>query len=139
MLYLSESYLSICHEREGLLKAFEQYIEFLATFREKAVGDALSTMKFQNSARLELDAYGTKLGQLEEKKLKTFARAPGKSEGSSLEKELKSTRLKFQDAKVKYQNLSTSLIDKSGLLDLKKGVDFAAHIQKIREGKSSSY
>lgn len=30
--------------------------------------------------------------------------------------------------------MSTQLIDKAGLLDLKKGVDFAAHLAKIREG-----
>lgn len=136
MLYLSQSYMTICHDRQSLISSYEQYLEFLSTFKTKAVGDALSTMKKQNASRLELDAYGSKLGQLEERKLKTFARAPSASESSALEKDLKSTRVKFQDAKTKYQNLSTSLIDKSGLLDLKKGVDFAAHIAKIREGIS---
>ena len=65
---------------------------------------------------------------------RTFARAPGPSESAALEKELNGVRTKFQDAKNKYTSLSTSLIDKAGLLDLKKGVDFAAHIQKIRQG-----
>jgi hypothetical protein len=65
---------------------------------------------------------------------RTFARTPGPSESASLEKDLGNVRSKFQDAKQKYQNYSTSLIDKAGLLDLKKGVDFAAHIEKIRQG-----
>ncbi|KAJ3364577.1 hypothetical protein HDU91_002516 [Kappamyces sp. JEL0680] len=129
MLYLSQSYHQVCAERSLLVSAYEQYAEFLKTFKKKAIGDALETMKKQHSARLELDAYGSKLGQLEEKKLK---------EGASLEKELTACRTRFQEAKNTYQNYSTSLIDKAGLLDLKKGVDFAAHIQKIRQGKASS-
>ncbi|KAJ3305429.1 hypothetical protein HDV03_001523 [Kappamyces sp. JEL0829] len=124
MLYLSQSYHQVCAERSLLVSAYEQYAEFLKTFKKKAIGDALETMKKQHSARLELDAYGSKLGQLEEKKLK---------EGASLEKELTACRTRFQEAKNTYQNYSTSLIDKAGLLDLKKGVDFAAHIQKIRQ------
>ena len=51
-----------------------------------------------------------------------------------LEKELARQRTQFQESKTKYQQLSTSLIDKSGLLDMKKGVDFAAHLAKVREG-----
>ncbi len=135
MLYLSQSYSEVCRERALLIAAYEQYAEFLTTFKVKAIGDALQTMKKQHQSRLELDAYGSKLGQLEEKKLKTFARSPSPSESATLEKDLTATRTKFQDAKSKYQNLSTSLIDKAGLLDMKKGVDFAAHIQRIREGK----
>jgi hypothetical protein len=134
MLHLSQSYTQICSERSALILAYEQYAEFLRTFKDKAIADALVTMKKQHTARLELDAYGSKLGALEEKKLKTFAKAPSPSEAATLEKELGGVRAKFQDAKNKYQQLSTGLIDKAGLLDLKKGVDFAAHIQKIREG-----
>ena len=33
---------------------------------------------------------------------------------------------------MKYQQQSTALIDKAGLLDLKKGADFSAHLSKIR-------
>jgi len=133
MLHLSRSYQQVCQERAALILAYEQYAQFLMTFKDKAVADALHTMKKQHQARVELDAYGSKLGQLEEKKLKTFAKSPSPSESASLEKELTGCRSKFQDAKQKYQQMSTSLIDKAGLLDLKKGVDFAAHIQKIRE------
>ncbi len=70
MLYLSQSYHDICRERSALISAYEIYVEFLLTFKKKAIGDALDTMKKQHAARLELDAYGSKLGQLEEKKLK---------------------------------------------------------------------
>lgn len=133
MLYLSQSYFQVCAERNALILAYDQYAEFLRTFKDKAIADALVTMKKQHIARLELDAYGSKLGGLEEKKLKTFARTPSPSEAAALEKELGGVRNKFQDAKTKYQQLSTGLIDKAGLLDMKKGVDFAAHIQRIRE------
>ncbi len=70
MLHLSSSYQTICNERSVLIAAYEQYAQFLHTFQRKAVGDALDTMKKQHASRLELDAYGSKLGQLEEKKLK---------------------------------------------------------------------
>jgi hypothetical protein len=72
MLHLSRSYQQVCQERAALILAYEQYAQFLKTFKDKAVTDALHTMKKQHQARLELDAYGSKLGQLEEKKLKYF-------------------------------------------------------------------
>lgn len=118
-----------------MIQAYEGYLDFLRTFRKKAIGDSLETMKKQNYARLELDSYGSKLGQLEEKKLKTFARAPtlSNSEASSLEKELEIIRLRFQAAKSTYQGISTQLIDKAGLLEMKKAIDFGTHLQRIRE------
>jgi hypothetical protein len=141
MLYLSDSYAGICRERAALIQAYEHYHTFLGTFKDKAIADALITMKKQHASRVELDAYGTKLGQMEEKKLKylvnncrSIARSPGPSEQAALEKELTVHRSRFQDAKQKYQQLSTSLIDKSGLLILKKNVDFEANLRRIREG-----
>ena len=70
MMYLANSYTMICKERDSLIMAYEHYALFLGTFKDKAIADALITMKRQHSARLELDAYGSKLGQMEEKKLK---------------------------------------------------------------------
>jgi hypothetical protein len=70
MLHLSESYQQVCDERDVLIQAYDQYAIFLRTFKEKAIGDAIITMKRQHNARVELDAFGSKLGQLEEKKLK---------------------------------------------------------------------
>ncbi|KAH6566138.1 hypothetical protein BASA50_006277 [Batrachochytrium salamandrivorans] len=136
MMQLSLSYKALVDERMPLVQSYEQYIKFLGTFREKAVGDALETMKKQQISRLELDSYGSRLGQLEEKKLKAFAKAPGTfslGESSSAEKELNTTRQRFQDAKNKYQAMSTQMIDKAGLLVMKRDVDFSAHIRKIVE------
>lgn len=62
--------MSVCKERTLLIQAYDHYAAFLETFRKKAIADALATMKLQHTSRLELDAYGSKLGQLEEKKLK---------------------------------------------------------------------
>lgn len=132
MLHLSASYSTVCNERNSLILAYEQYATFLNTFKNKAIADAIITIKKQYNARVELDAFGSKLGQLEEKKLKTFARAPSPTEAANLEKDLGASRSKFQDAKLKYQQQSTALIDKAGLLDLKKGADFSAHLSKIR-------
>lgn len=70
MLHLAQSYHDVVRERCALISAYDQYADFLNTFNKKAVGDVLDTMKKQHQSRLELDAYGSKLGQLEEKKLK---------------------------------------------------------------------
>eukprot|EP00842_Homolaphlyctis_polyrhiza_P002346 jgi/Hompol1/3111/HPOL_003153-RA len=134
MLQLSESYRVVSDERAPVLQSYEQYQEFIRIFREKAVGDALETIKKQAVSRLELDSFGSRLGQLEEKKLKAFAKSPGSfSTDSASERELDSTRTKFHEAKSRYQSLSTSLIDKAGLLQLKRDVDFSAHLRKIVE------
>jgi hypothetical protein len=36
-------------------------------------------------------------------------------------------------AKASYQNFSTQLIDKAGLLQLKRMVDFGSHLERVRE------
>lgn len=138
MAELGQAYNESCQQRLPLVRAYEHYLEFLKTFREKAIGDSLETMKRQQQARVELDAYGSKLGQLEEKKLKAFAKSPGvfnatHDTNSPLEREVAVNRQRFTEAKNRYQSLSTQLIDKAGLLDMKKGVDFAAHLKKIVE------
>lgn len=70
LIYLASSYQSVCAERVPLIHAYETYLEFINTFRKKAIGDSIETLKKQHIARLELDSYGSKLGHLEEKKLK---------------------------------------------------------------------
>jgi hypothetical protein len=72
LVYLAASYQSVCSERVPLIQSYETYLEFINTFRKKAIGDAIETMKKQHTARLELDSYGSKLGHLEERKLKYY-------------------------------------------------------------------
>ncbi|KAL2918168.1 Glycerophosphocholine phosphodiesterase [Polyrhizophydium stewartii] len=136
MMQLSLSYKAITEERQPVIQSYEQYYEFLRTFREKAIGDALETMKKQQVSRLELDSYGSRLGQLEEKKLKAFAKSPGTfslggDSASATERELDTTRQRFQESKNRYQSLSTQMIDKAGLLHMKRDVDFSAHIRAV--------
>ncbi|KAI8930277.1 Arfaptin-like domain-containing protein [Entophlyctis helioformis] len=133
MSELSQVYRTVSEERMPLIQSYEQYSQFLTVFREKAIVDALDTMKKQQVARLELDGYGSKLGQLEEKKLKTFAKSPGTfgMSDSSNERELETTRQRFQDAKNRYQSMSTQMIDKAGLLQMKREVDLSAHLRKV--------
>jgi hypothetical protein len=95
MVYLANSYQDVCSDRQSLIQAYESYLEFITVFRKKAIGDSVETMKKQHIARLELDSYGSKLGNLEEKKLKTFAKtAP--AESTLVEKDLETTRSRFQ-------------------------------------------
>jgi hypothetical protein len=50
-----------------------------------------------------------------------------------MEKDLEATRLRFQAAKSSYQNFSTQLIDKAGLLEMKRTIDFGTHLGRIRQ------
>jgi hypothetical protein len=67
---------------------------------------------------------------------RTYARTPGISDSGikSLERELEVTRQRFQESKTKYQQVSTQLIDKAGMLEMKKVVDFDSHLERIRQG-----
>lgn len=94
MIYLADSYKGSVAERQPLIQAYEYYLEFLITFRKKAIEDSVETMKKQHLSRLELDSYGSKLGNLEEKKLKAFAKQP--MGDAIVEKELETTRTRFQ-------------------------------------------
>ena len=47
---------------------------------------------------------------------------------------IKNTQKQFQESKTKYQHVSTQLIDKAGMLEMKKVVDFDSHLERIRQG-----
>ena len=129
-------------ERQPLLTSLEAFLSFIKTFNSKAIGDSLDTIKRQATARQELDSYGSKLGSLEEKRIKQITKTPTTAAGEDAikyqEKDLVQTRARFQSAKERYQNLSTQVIDKAGLLEMKRGVDFASYLEKLVEGKKDT-
>ncbi|KAJ3300433.1 hypothetical protein HK104_000491 [Borealophlyctis nickersoniae] len=139
LVHLGINYHSECKERGPLITSLEAFLSFIKTFNNKAIGDLLDTIKRQSTARQELDSYGSKLGSLEEKKIKAMQKTPITSATEDAvkyqEKELQQTRARFQTAKERYQTLSTQVIDKTGLLQMKREVDFASYLDKLVEGE----
>ncbi|KAJ3056175.1 hypothetical protein HK097_007781 [Rhizophlyctis rosea] len=137
LVHLGVNYHNECKERQPLLTSLEAFLSFIKTFNSKAIGDSLDTIKRQATARQELDSYGSKLGSLEEKRIKQITKTPTTAAGEEAvkyqEKDLVQTRARFQSAKERYQNLSTQVIDKAGLLEMKRGVDFASYLDKLVE------
>ena len=144
---LGSAYQDVCKQRQTLLTTIETFIQFAVNFRTKIIQDSLDTKDRQVLARQELDSYGSKLGQLEERKLKAYAKAAKSGSSSSktadfsnpMEKELELTRIKFHEAKAKYTTLSTQVIDKAGMLRLKMAVDFALQRETLNNAYRAYY
>ncbi|KAI9017768.1 Arfaptin-like domain-containing protein [Gaertneriomyces semiglobifer] len=140
LVHLGMGYHQECKQRVPLIGALDSYLAFVKTFRAKAINDSRDTIKSQKTARVEFDSYASKLGHLEEKAIKASqkagaaARSKGEDTAKYQEKELDQTRCRFQAAKTRYQVLSTQVIDKAGLLEMKRGVDYLAHIEHLRKG-----
>ncbi|KAI8824899.1 uncharacterized protein EV422DRAFT_516699 [Fimicolochytrium jonesii] len=151
LVHLGEAYHSECKERVPVISSLDSYLGFLKTFKSKAINDSRDTIKTQKTARQEFDSYASRLGYLEEKNVQRAATlSPGSMSSSSSrpfgfrskssedtqkyqEKELDQTRRRFQAAKTRYQVLSTQIIDKAGLLEMKRAVDFGAYLAKVVE------
>jgi hypothetical protein len=73
---------------------------------------------------------------MEERNLKSLAKSSRSSKNgaeTASEKELEKMRLLFQEVKERYKTLSTQLIDKAGILQLKFAVDFAQQLDLLSE------
>jgi hypothetical protein len=73
---------------------------------------------------------------MEERNLKNYAKSSRKGAtgfSTASEKELEKMRLLFHDVKERYKTLSTQLIDKAGILQLKLAVDFSQQLDLISD------
>lgn len=75
---------------------------------------------------------------MEERNLKSYAKSNHSSRknadfSTASEKELEKMRLLFHDVKERYKTLSTQLIDKAGILQMKLAVDFAQQLHLLSE------
>ncbi|TPX58975.1 hypothetical protein PhCBS80983_g02813 [Powellomyces hirtus] len=145
LVHLGVSYHQECKERVPVIASLDAYLAFLKTFKGKAINDSRDTIKLQKTARQEFDSYASRLGYLEEKNMRASSSSSSTSSFNPLrnkssedtakyqEKELDQTRQRFQTAKTRYQVLSTQVIDKAGLLEMKRGVDFGAYVGRVVE------
>ncbi|KAJ3159158.1 hypothetical protein HDU86_002060 [Geranomyces michiganensis] len=147
LIHLGVAYHQESKERIPVIGALDNYLAFLKVFKGKAIADSRDTIKLQKTARQEFDSYASRLGYLEEKNVRattasssSFNPLRSKSNEDATryqEKELDQTRQRFQGAKAKYQQLSTQVIDKAGLLEMKRGVDFGAYVARVVEANDA--
>ncbi|KAI9360478.1 Arfaptin-like domain-containing protein [Zopfochytrium polystomum] len=134
--------------RATVITAVESFSSFVKTFKTKAIQDSIDTMKRQETARVEFDGYGAKLESVQ--------RGPGSGAGgaagggvpattilgkehvsvdpavqSAAEREAEHAKTGFAAAKQRYQNLSTAIIDKAVLLEMKRDVDYRVQLEKL--------
>ncbi|KAJ3184722.1 hypothetical protein HDU87_004126 [Geranomyces variabilis] len=147
LIHLGVAYHQESKERIPVIGALDNYLAFLKVFKGKAIADSRDTIKLQKTARQEFDSYASRLGYLEEKNVRATSAASssfnplrsksGEDAARYQEKELDQTRQRFQGAKAKYQQLSTQVIDKAGLLEMKRGVDFGAYVARVVEANDA--
>ncbi|KAJ3124855.1 hypothetical protein HK100_011083 [Physocladia obscura] len=118
------------------LQAMDSLLEFVKTFKNKAIADSIETIQRQETARLEFDGFAHKLMLLQRTVSLSGSTLLGKELPSSMdltpvEKEFEHAKGQFMAAKIKYQNLSTAVIDKAVLLEMKRDVDFRLQLEKV--------
>ncbi|KAJ3204829.1 hypothetical protein HDU83_006157 [Entophlyctis luteolus] len=122
--------------RAAQLSATESLFEFVRTFKDKAIADSIETIRKQELARLEFDAFAHKLMLLRRTVSLSGSTLLGKELPPSLdltpvEKEYEHAKTQFLNVKNKYQNLSTAVIDKAVLLEMKRDVDFRLQLERV--------
>ncbi|KAJ3191734.1 hypothetical protein HK101_007447 [Irineochytrium annulatum] len=138
---IGKAYSESVKNRAVIISATEGFSEFVKTFKGKAIQDSIDTLKRQESARMEFDSFAAKLDSLQRSATLPPTTILGKElpaappiDSSALtpaEKELEHARTQFQAAKTRYQNLSTAIIDKAVLLEMKRDVDFRSQLEKL--------
>ncbi|KAI8611063.1 Arfaptin homology domain-containing protein, partial [Chytriomyces sp. MP71] len=123
-------------QRALQLATMEQFGEFIGTFKNKAIQDSVETSKRQELSRIEFDAFAHKLVLLQRNVSLSGSTVLGKELPPTLdltpvEKEFEHAKSQFIAAKTKYQNLSTAMIDKAVLLEMKRDVDYRLHLEKV--------
>ncbi|KAI8840660.1 Arfaptin-like domain-containing protein [Chytriomyces cf. hyalinus JEL632] len=123
-------------QRSAQLNTMEQFGEFIQTFKNKAIQDSMDTSKRQETSRIEFDAFAHKLSLLQRSVSLSGSTVLGKDLPPSLdltpvEKEFEHAKGQFITSKAKYQNLSTAMIDKAVLLEMKRDVDYRLHLEKV--------
>ncbi|KAJ3064081.1 hypothetical protein HDU99_004593, partial [Rhizoclosmatium hyalinum] len=118
------------------LSAMESFSEFVQTFKNKAIQDSVETIEKQRISRIEFDAFAHKIALLQRTVSLSGSTVLGKElpptiDLTPVEKEFEHAKGQFLASKNKYQNLSTAVIDKAVLLEMKRDVDFRVQLEKV--------
>ncbi|KAJ3011408.1 UNVERIFIED_CONTAM: hypothetical protein HDU68_001687, partial [Siphonaria sp. JEL0065] len=122
-------------QRALQVTAMESFSEFCQTFKNKAIQDSIETIEKQKVSRIEFDAFAHKIALLQRTVSLSGSTVLGKDLPPTLdltpvEKEFEHAKNQFLTSKTKYQNLSTAVIDKAVLLEMKRDVDFRVQLEK---------
>ncbi|KAJ3114275.1 hypothetical protein HDU96_002318 [Phlyctochytrium bullatum] len=135
---IGKAYSEGVKNRQQLIQAVEGFGEFVRTFRGKAIQDSIDTMKRQETSRIEFDSFAAKLESLQRASSIPPTTLLGKelppqdtSSMTPAERELEHARVQFVQARQRYQNLSTAIIDKAVLLEMKRDVDYRAQLERL--------
>ncbi|KAJ3208448.1 hypothetical protein HDU67_006713 [Dinochytrium kinnereticum] len=143
---IGKAYSEGVKHRSLMIQSVEGFGEFVKTFKNKAVQDSIDTLKRQETSRVEFDSFAAKLDALQRASAlppttilgKELPSAPiDTSAMTPAERELEHARVQFSSARNRYQNLSTAIIDKAVLLEMKRDVDYRTQLErleKIRNG-----
>ncbi|KAJ3064903.1 hypothetical protein HDU98_011683 [Podochytrium sp. JEL0797] len=133
---IGKTYSANVQTRAAQVHAMEQFSEFVQTFKNKAIADSVETIDKQHVARIEFDAFANKIVLLQRTVSLSGSTVLGKELPPTLdltpvEKEFEHAKQQFLAAKNKYQNLSTAVIDKAVLLEMKRDVDYRVQLEKV--------
>ncbi|KAI9336623.1 Arfaptin-like domain-containing protein [Zopfochytrium polystomum] len=132
---IGKAYSDGVKTRASIITAVDGFNEFAKTFKDKAIQDSIDTMKRQENSRIEFDGFAAKLEYLQRPANVTIL---GKEHvnsdpavQSATDREVEHARTQFTAAKARYQNLSTAIIDKAVLLEMKRDVDYRVQLERL--------
>jgi len=118
------------------IAVMDSFSEFVHTFKDKAIQDSVETIEKQKTSRIEFDAFAHKIALLQRTVSLSGSTVLGKELPPTLdltpvEKEFEHAKGQFLASKNRYQNLSTAVIDKAVLLEMKRDVDYRVQMEKV--------
>ncbi|KAJ3310092.1 hypothetical protein HDU76_003458, partial [Blyttiomyces sp. JEL0837] len=134
---IGKAYSESVKNRSAVIVAVEGFNEFTKTFKNKAIQDSIDTMRRQEASRVEFDGFAAKMESLQMRGTTGGTTILGKelsADASTLSaavKEVEHARTQFSNAKSRYQNLSTAIIDKAVLLEMKRDVDYRGQLERL--------
>jgi hypothetical protein len=125
-----------CVDRLAVIAALDCFLDYLHIFQHKALVDLKETVGRQRHARLEMDALCSKYGELEERHIKVLSAS---KDDTVMAQAVADVKAKFVACKDRYIQLSRQVLDKTGLLELKREVDVKAHLENVRQALDKAH
>lgn len=115
---IGETHRSMAKFRESHVKHYDQFLDTLTTFKEKAIADAIESVKKFEEIRLEYDGWRRQIKELEEEKAKgSSAKLEGKITSAKANEEEK--RKAFERARDDL-NIKLDILEEKRILDMHK-------------------
>jgi len=113
---IGESHKSMSKYRDAHVKHYDQFIDTLTTFKEKAIADALASVKKFEEVRLEYDGWRTQLKELEQE-------AATKGSNPKLDAKISIAKNVCQEKRTHFEKATADLTIKLDILEEKRIAD----------------